>query len=335
MTRTSLVALTVLFVSTTASSSAGVGALPTKADIHFVNTSVGWVSAGGAVFGTTSGGRSWERQLAPSGVRALDAVDARHAWALTPSSLLATQDGGRSWTRHQSPVALTAIDFVDANTGWAVGRRGSLFATDDGGASWRGVQSPASIDAICLAGPTRAFAARRGTLFSTTDGGGTWRRVLRAPSAGQLWWPALECNGGGAWALFRGGVAAGSQGYAAYAAPDGAHWRLVLGQFVSGRVPILAPYPGPFSAVSPSRAFFVGFCPACDRGTSIVARTPDGGLHWRRSKPRLDGFWPEAASFVDRRNGFLATVDQRSARVVVWKTRDAGRSWSRVLRVRQ
>jgi photosystem II stability/assembly factor-like uncharacterized protein len=333
--RSSLVALTVLFMSTAASSSAGVRALPPNADIHFVNASVGWVSAGGAVFGTTSGGRSWERQLVPSGVRALDAVDARHAWALTPSSLLATQDGGRSWTRHRLPVAVTVIDFVDANTGWAVGRRGSLFATDDGGASWRGVRAPASIDAICLAAPTRAFAARRGSVFSTTDGGGTWRRVLRAPSAGQHWWPALQCNGGGAWALFRDGVAAGSQGYAAYAAPDGVHWRLVLGQFLSRRVPRLDAYPGPFSAVSPSRAFFVGFCPACDRGMSIVARTRDGGLHWRRSKRGLDGFWPSAASFVDRRSGFLATQDQRSSRAVVWKTRDAGRSWSRVLGFRR
>jgi photosystem II stability/assembly factor-like uncharacterized protein len=333
--RTSLIAFTLVFVSTAASSSAGVRALPATPDVHFVNASVGWVSAAGAVFGTTDRGRSWERRLAPSGVRAIDAVDARFAWALTSSSLFATQDGGRSWTHHRLPFALTAIDFVDANTGWAVSRRGSLFATDDGGASWRGVQAPASIDAICLVGPTRAFAAARGTVFSTTDGGGTWRRGLRAPSPWQRWLPALQCNGGGAWALFRDGVAAGSQGYAAYAAPDGVHWRVVLGQFLSRRVPILAPYPGPFSAVSPSRAFFVGFCPACDRGTSIVARTRDGGLHWQRSRPRLDGFWPAAASFVDRSNGFLATVDQRSARVVVWKTRDAGRSWSRVLRVRR
>ena len=330
--RMSLVALTLLVVTTTASS-AGVRALPTKPDLHFVDSSVGWVSAGSAVFGTRDGGRSWRRELSARGLLGVDAVDTAHAWALTPSVLFATSDGGRSWTRHGLPAAGPAIDFVDANTGWAVSRRGNVFATDDGGASWRSVRAPKSIDAICMAGPTRAFAAVRGTVFSTNDGGGTWRRVLRAPSAGQRWWPALQCTGSGVWALFIGGVAAGSQGYAAYSAPDGAHWRLVLGQFLSGRAPRLSSYAGPFSGVSPSRAFFVGYCPACDRGTSIVAQTRDGGLHWRRSKAGFDGLTPEAVSFVDHRTGFLATLDQPSAHIVVWKTRDAGGSWSRVLRV--
>jgi len=332
--RTSLVALTLVVLST-ASSSASVHALPPKADIQFVDASVGWVSSGSAVFGTRDGGRSWRRELSTRGVLAFDAVDTEHAWALTTSTLFATSDGGRSWTRHPLPAAGPAIDFVDASTGWAVSRRSHLFATDDGGASWRDVRAPKSIGAICLAGPTRAFAAAKGTVFFTSDGGGTWRRVFQAPSAGQRWWPALECRGSGVWALLRGGVAAGSQGYAAYAAPDGAHWRLVLGQFLSRRVPRLDAYPGPFSAISSMQAFFVGFCPACDRGMSVVARTRDGGLHWRRSKRGLDGYWPAAASFVDSRNGFLATQSQRSGRVVVWRTRDAGRSWSRVLRVRQ
>jgi photosystem II stability/assembly factor-like uncharacterized protein len=208
-------------------------------------------------------------------------------------------------------------------------------ATGDGGTSWRALHAPASIDAVCLASPTRAFAARRGTVFATSDGGGTWRRVLRAPSAGQRWWPTLRCRGEGVWVLFTGGVAAGSQGYAAYSAPDGTHWRLVLGQFLSRRVPRLASYAGPFSVVAPSSALFVGYCPACGHGTSIVARTSDGGRHWRRSKPGLDGYWPEAASFVDGKKGFLVTGSVRHDRWVVWKTADAGRTWSRVLRVRQ
>lgn len=332
--RTSLVALTLLVASTTTASSAGVRALQSKAGVHFVNSSVGWVSSGSAVDGTRDGGRSWRNELSARGLLGVDAVDAEHAWAFTTNFLFVTSDGGRSWTRHRLPAATLAIDFVDANTGWAVSRRGNVFATDDGGMSWRGVRAPKSIDAICLASPTRAFAAVKGTVFSTSDGGGTWTRVLQAVSAGQRWWPALQCTGSGPWALFIGGLAAGSQGYAAYAAPDGAHWRLVLGQFLSRRVPRLSSYAGPFSAVSSSRAFFVGYCPACGRGASTVARTRDGGLHWRRSRAGLDGTWPEAVSFVGHGTGFLVTLDQRSAHFVVWKTRDAGRSW-RVLRGRQ
>jgi photosystem II stability/assembly factor-like uncharacterized protein len=334
MVRSVLVALTVLFATTAASSSAGVRFDSTKADVQFVSPSVGWVLAGPAVFGTSDGGRSWRRELSASGLLAVDAVDTEHAWAFTARSLFATGDGGHSWTRHALPAGMAAIDFVDAKTAWAVSRRGGLFATDDGGATWRDVRAPKPIDAICLAGPTRAFAAAKGTVFSTTDGGGTWTRVLQAVSAGQRWWPTLQCSGGGVWALFIGGVAAGSQGYAVYSTPDGARWRLVLGQFLSRRVPRLSSYAGPFSAVSSTRAFFVGFCPACGSGVSTVARTRDGGLHWRRSRVVLSGTWPEAVSFVSPGTGFLVARDQRSAHFVVWRTRDGGRSW-RILRGRQ
>src|SRR5262245_49669850 len=194
MMRTSVVGLTVLFVSTAAASPAGVSALPARADVHFVNPSVGWVVAGPAVFGTRDGGKSWRRELSARGLLEVDAVDTEHAWALTASSLLSTSDGGRSWTGHPLPLKVRAVDFVDVNTGWAVGRRGGIMATDDGGGSWRGLQAPASIDAVCLASSTRAFAARGGKIFATSDGGATWRRVLRAPSAGQHWLPRLQCH---------------------------------------------------------------------------------------------------------------------------------------------
>jgi photosystem II stability/assembly factor-like uncharacterized protein len=101
------------------------------------------------------------------------------------------------------------------------------------------------------------------------------------------------------------------------------------------RVPRLSSYAGPFSVVAPLRAVFVGYCPACGHGTSIVARTRDGGLRWRRSRPGLDGFWPEAASFVDSTTGFVVTGSSSHDRRVVWKTTDAGRTWLRALGVRR
>src|SRR5262249_13568222 len=152
MLRTALVALTVLLAAPAASSSAGVQAVSTKADVHFVNSSIGWVLAGPAVFGTRDGGKSWRRELSARGVLALDAVDTEHAWASTGSSLFATSDGGHSWTRHALPRKTAAIDFVDADTGWAVSGRGGIMATSDRGTTWRDLRAPASIDAICLAG---------------------------------------------------------------------------------------------------------------------------------------------------------------------------------------
>jgi photosystem II stability/assembly factor-like uncharacterized protein len=271
-------------------------------------------------------------------VKALEATDARHAWALLADALLATTNGGRSWTSHRLPQGLAAVDFVDAHVGWALTLEGQLLATSDGGATWRSLDEPTLLDSVCLSSATRGLAARDRIVYATRDAGRTWNVVHRAGhlgTAGSMA-PTLQCRGASAWLLLRGGFAAGSQGYAAYSTRDGIHWRLVLGQFLQRRAPRLDAYAGPFSGVNASTAFFVGFCPACGSGKSLVARTHDGGRHWRRSRRRLSGYWPLALSFGDRRTGFLLTSEKSGGPGapggVVWKTTDRGRTWHRVLR---
>jgi photosystem II stability/assembly factor-like uncharacterized protein len=287
---------------------------------------------------TRDGGRSWTRQVSGQRVKTLEAIDVRHAWALTADSLLATSNGGRSWTSHRLPQGLAAVDFIDAHVGWALALEGELLATRDGGATWRSLNEPVHLDSMCVSSATRGLAARGRIVYATHDTGRTWKVAHRArflgTSASQA--PLLQCRGSAAWLLLRGGFAAGSQGYAAYSTRDGIHWRLVLGQFLQRRVPRLDAYAGPFSVVNASTAFFVGFCPACGAGKSLVARTHDGGLHWRRSRRQLAGYWPLALSFAGRRTGFLLTGEARAGPGgpggVVWKTADGGRTWHRVLR---
>ena len=320
--------------------SASVRAYPSHwhPDIRFVTGSVGWASGRGGVMATRDGGRSWQQQVSGKLVKALDATDAHHAWALTPEAVLATSDGGRTWASHRPPQALAAIDFVDAHVGWALTLEGKLLATGDGGATWRSLNEPALLDSMCLSSATRGLGARGRIVYATRNAGQTWEVVhrVRLSTFASRAAPTLRCSGAGAWLLLAGGFAAGSQGYAVYSTQDGVHWRLVLGQFLQRHVPRLDAYAGPFSAVNASTAFFVGFCPACGSGRSLVARTHDGGLHWRRSRRRLAGYWPLALSFVDRRTGFLLTTEASGGPGgqggFVWKTADGGRTWQRVLR---
>ena len=307
-------------------------------DIRFATGSVGWVSGREGIMATRNGGRSWHRQVSGQFVKALEAVDARHAWAITPDSVLATSNGGRTWASHRPPEALAAIDFVDSHVGWALTLEGKLLGTRDGGVTWQSVHEPVLLDSVCLSSANRGLAARGRIVYSTHDAGRTWAVVHRArlPTFDSNVAPLLRCRGAGAWLMITGSFAAGSQGYAAYSTRDGIHWRLVLGQFLKQRVPRLDAYAGPFSVLTPSTGFFVGFCPACGRGTSLVARTRDGGRHWQRSRRGLAGYWPLALSFADRRTGFLLTSESDAGRGglggVVWKTADGGRTWRRVLR---
>lgn len=307
---------------------AGLG--PLGPDIRFVSDSVGWAGGAGGILATHDGGSSWRRQFKGQ-VVALDAADAYHAWALTPTSLLATTDGGDSWNRLRPARALGAIDFTDTQSGWALTSEGRLIATHDGGTRWRRLRAPARLDAICLTSPQRGLAARGLAVFATEDAGGTWKQVYRAPLSGR-WSPTLRCSGRGAWVLLQDGVTAGSQGYAVYRTLNGANWRLVFGDLIlNGRRRTLGPYAGPFAVVDPSTAFFIGFCPACGRGSSTFFRTTDGGRGWSRSRPVADGYWPMAISFADSRSGLLLTGARAGNDGIVWKSRDGGRSWRRVL----
>jgi hypothetical protein len=70
-------------------------------------------------------------------------------------------------------------------------------------------------------------------------------------------------------------------------------WKRLLAEAYFG---IKAPftidsYSGPWTIVGETRAYFVGWCPACGKGTVSLTVTRDGGRHFRRySVPKLTGF---------------------------------------------
>ena len=240
---------------------------------------------------------------------------------------------GRGPRTARRRLSLRSTSSMPTSAGLSRPEGGSLQPGTEAPAGDRSTSPRSWTRCVCPARPgasPRALASS--TRPMTPDGPGTWfTEHASGPLPGHVA-PTLRCRGAAAWLLLAGGFAAGSQGYAAYSTRDGIHWRLVLGQFLQRRVPRLDAYAGPFSVVNASTAFFVGSCPACGYGTSLVARTYDGGLHWRRSRRRLAGYFPTAVSFADRRTGFLLTRDRGGPGGVVWKTEDAGRTWQRVLR---
>ncbi|HEY8462062.1 MAG TPA: YCF48-related protein [Blastocatellia bacterium] len=181
--------------------------------IYFVDSTFGWAAgAGGAVYHTADGGRSWESLSIDDAVdiNYVYFIDRYRGWMLgkpagaddeagNDNVLFITTNGGRSWMRKPLPY-VTSIHFIDARIGWAAGKNSTLLKTTDGGLEWNKVSSIEKLIRSPIDSSTYNFGfsdihftdpkhgwlignfyeqARGdiGGVFTTSDGGATWRRV--------------------------------------------------------------------------------------------------------------------------------------------------------------
>ncbi len=102
--------------------------------VSFADAEVGWaVGAGGAIFSTKDGGRTWRPQ--ESGVDSdlgdVKFLDRAEGWAVGGEGVvLHTTDGGRTWKSESRATnhALEKIFFVGRGRAWAVGFGGTVVA---------------------------------------------------------------------------------------------------------------------------------------------------------------------------------------------------------------
>jgi photosystem II stability/assembly factor-like uncharacterized protein len=281
-----------------AASPAGAGASsqqPVLNAVQFVSPSAGWVVGSDRILHTADGGRHWVVQLRTSQgaqLGTVDFIDASDGWVTGASAVLATTDGGAHWRALPEPCrAIRTVHFVSPEVGFAVAG-GSLPAADapggpqqgdvllrttDAGHHWQPVATPPGVQSACFSDTQRGWLGADGNIYGTVNGGRSWTLAVHGPSmpGGAPGYHALaevECAGSGAgWAELNGPGAALSHmpqiGYHTY----GSTWQPIYAEQYTAspglraRVPVASPgvYPGPFSAISPDQAVFVGFCPPC------------------------------------------------------------------------
>ena len=99
------------------------------------------VGYSGKILMTEDGGQTW--QQSKSGTRralySVKFVNGTHGWACGQDGVLIhTSDGGKTWSKQKSgtPLPMFAVDFVNEREGWVVGDQATYLHTEDGGQTW-------------------------------------------------------------------------------------------------------------------------------------------------------------------------------------------------------
>lgn len=196
-------------------------------DIYLVSKDNGFALAGGSIFETSDGGRSWhethkflpaEFDGATPELYSLRFNGKKRGWVVGSASrgdiivnsiLALTRDGGATWQVLHAPTnqELIHIDFVDEKRGWIVGAGGAILHTEDAGESWRrqNSETSATLYHVDFRNAKQGWVVgERGIILRTEDGGQSWSKIDSPVRSTLLSVQFINEDDG--WIVGRGGV---------------------------------------------------------------------------------------------------------------------------------
>jgi photosystem II stability/assembly factor-like uncharacterized protein len=278
----------------------------------------GYSSASGMnmMFSTHDGGSTWDSTQTSNIIISTCITGAGHAHGAGDYGiLLKTSDGGTSWQPEWVCVTnrtIRCLQFIDSNTGYGAGglssntvpdSTGFIVKTSDGGMNWTAQAVPVAtsqLNSIFFTDVSKGVAVGNySTILKTTDGGITWRRIpFTSMYTNERFTSVFFVNS-------TTGYIVSNKGSILKSLDGGESWQKI-------------------SSYSGSQFESVFFTSA-DKGYVVdysygILITTDGGVTW----DAVDiGSYEEFTKlvFTDAVTGYLIGYH-------IWKTTDAGDSWS-------
>ena len=270
-------------------------------------------------------------------VQSIDFATYLDGWALIDGlGLTVTHDGGNTWSTPAEPPQgpIVMVTFVGPQDGWAITDQGVLLHTSDGGGSWLAEATPVPAVTVCATPARLWFGAGSGDVYTSASANEStpWSLSLSGATVASPFHnavgenpappkPWLACTGASAWALYQYGEAAGSDPFvvertlngggdwAELSSPNGAP-PVATPAGIGVTTPAATTAPG-----SPTSAWILGFCGACESGkasltltgTASLATSVDGSTAFSTVTfpgPAAASLQPVAVSFLDAERGW-------------------------------
>ncbi|MCW3030968.1 MAG: hypothetical protein JWM66_1101 [Solirubrobacterales bacterium] len=323
--------------------------------VRFIDATHAFAIGPNTLLSSADGGATWTSEPIAAGnsFNSIDCADAKTCTLTITGGahLVRTSDGGAtSSTITPSSAPILGAAYASATRVVGIGIGGATVVSNDGGATFSSASSDIGGSYKSLrAGPGGLVYApgTNGTIALSTNGGASWSTIATQTSitlrdvsfassslgyaldmAGGL---QLTTNGGTSWKTLDPGtsrpaeaLAALSGGSVLLVGPVGINRSVAGGRFnpVAGRVAARAHVYGVDVAGSTTFAY----------GIATLIRSTNAGASWKalrvplENKRGISRIVIRKVSFVSASSGMLLDADGR-----LWRTSNAGRSWSEVL----
>ncbi len=288
----------------------------------------------GAIYHTSDGGATWQRQGDSLTVPNTPLVEVRAysediVWVSGSSAdgygtLLKSTDGGTTWERKGSADQfpngdIRGVGIVDENTIWISGQDNTILLSQDGGDTWIDKSDP-TYDGIDLADLVAVSATNvwicggntDGLILHTIDGGDTWRSEADSllPTHTMITMSAVNENY--AWGVGHGGLVLrttdGGDTWTSHSPIEGSSFIDVNG----------------VCAVNESLVWVV-----MDYGNIYV--TQDNGETWTQQTSNADGYYLFRVTAQDEQNAWITGLTHVPPITgIMLNTTDGGATWTEV-----